>query len=68
MGFFNALLACLVALWLTGNVQPGSPIHNILDAVGWILIAVLAAGVGGYLYWKGPEILRDFRSGRLRIR
>ena len=67
MGFFNALLACLVALWLTGNIQPGSPIGSIVESIGWFLVVLLIVGVGGYIWIKVPGAIRDFRSGKLKF-
>ena len=68
MGFINALLACLVALWLTGNIQPGSPIGYIVEALGWVLIAIVAIIVLFIVVTQGPGMWRDFKSGKLRIR
>ena len=68
MGFLKALLACLVALWLTGNIQPDSPIGYIINALGWmIVLGLLIAGLVIAVV-QGPGVWRDFKSGKLRIR
>ena len=71
MRFLSTLLAVLVALWLTGNVQAGSILGDIMSFLGWALAVIGAMLVVGFIVHEFPNPLKlwdDFKTGRFRIR
>ena len=71
MRFLSTLLAVLVALWLTGNVQAGSILGHIASAFGWLLLGLGAVLVIGFIWHEFPnpaKLWDDFKTGRFRIR
>lgn len=71
MRFLSTLLAVLVALWLTGNVQAGSILGQIASALGWLLLGLGAVLVVGFIWHEMPnpaKLWDDFKTGRFRIR
>ena len=79
MSFFGSLIAVLLALYLTGNVQEGSILYGLFvhgivrDALLVLAFALLGGGVFiiarfTYVHGKGPRALwNDFKSGKLKF-
>ena len=80
MNFLGALIAVLLALYLTGNIQDGSivasligdgsVINNILVFVGFGVVVFLAmvAALAIRCYGASPRKLwGDFKSGKLKF-
>jgi hypothetical protein len=79
MNFLGTLIAILLALYLTGNIQDGSIIasliqdgffNNIFVAAAFVVVAILAVFVvvAILLYGARPRKLwEDFKSGKLKF-
>lgn len=67
MSFWNALLAVLFGLWLTGNIQNDSPIISVLSFLGDFAVVFIVLMVVGVVLLQLPKAWRDFRSGRLKF-
>ena len=71
MRFLSTLLAVLVALWLTGNVQAGSILASIMTFLGWGLAVVGVILVIGFIWHEMPNPMKfwdDFKTGRFKVR
>lgn len=71
MRFLSTLLAVLVGLWLTGNVQAGSILGSIMTFLGWALAVIAVVLVIGFIWHEFPnpaKLWDDFKTGRFRIR
>ncbi len=79
MNFFGALIAVLLALYLTGNVQEGSILHdfivsgvveNIVIVSGFAIVGVFGVVIVLLVrsHGKSPRALwDDFKSGKLKF-
>ncbi len=71
MRFLETLIAVLVAMWLTGNVQAGSMLGSILSFLGWTIVVILAGLVIAFIWYEMPNPAKwweDFKTGRWRVR
>ncbi len=71
MRFLGTIIAVLIALWLTGNVQAGSILGSIISVLGWGLFAVGVVLVLGFIWHEMPNPAKwweDYKTGRWRVR
>ena len=75
MKTLQTLLVILVAIWLTGNVQPGSPLMWAIDhSELWMLAVPFAIGAASFLIFNTVTHIGnpltwwyDFKNGKINF-